>query len=50
MPDPDCVTAQDVAMARELAEAVTRYVAELDRLAAVTQDTTGSEAHAERAA
>jgi hypothetical protein len=50
VPDPDCVTAQDVALARELAEAVARYVAELDRLAAVTQDTAGSEAYPERAA
>jgi hypothetical protein len=49
VPDPDCVTAKDVALARELAGAVTRYVAELDRLAAVTPDSTGSDARAERA-
>jgi hypothetical protein len=32
VPDPDRVTAQDVALARELAAAVTRYIAELERL------------------
>ena len=50
VPDPDHVTAQDVALARELAEAVARYVAELERLAADTQDTPGPDACPERAA
>ena len=34
VPDPDHVTAEDVSFGRLLAEAVTRYVTELDKLAA----------------
>jgi hypothetical protein len=33
VPDPDHVTAEDVSFGRLLAEAVARYVAELDKLA-----------------
>ena len=50
VPDPAHVTAQDVALARELAEAVARYVAELERLAASSQDKPGPDACPERAA
>ena len=50
VPDPARVTAQDVALARELAEAVARYVAELERLAADSQDTPGPDACPECAA
>jgi len=38
VPDPARVTAEDVARGRELAAAVARYVAELERRAAVTLD------------
>jgi hypothetical protein len=44
VPDPARVTAQDVALARELVGAVARYVAELERLAADCQDTPGPDA------
>ena len=50
VPDPARVTAQDVALARELAEAVARYVAELERLATDSRDTPGPDACPERAA
>ena len=50
VPDPARVTAQDVALARELAEAVARYVAELERLATDSQDTPGPDACPECAA
>ena len=36
VPDPDQVTAQDVSFGRLLAEAVARYVAELEKLTAST--------------
>ena len=36
VPDPDQVTAEDVSFGRLLAEAVARYVAELEKLAAST--------------
>ena len=39
VPDPDRVTADDVARGRELAAKVARYVAELERRAATTGDT-----------
>ena len=43
VPESDKVTGQDVTVARELAEAVARYVAELERLAAFTgEPETGS--------
>ena len=38
VPDSDKVTGQDVTVARALAEAVARYVAELERLAALTNE------------
>jgi hypothetical protein len=38
VPDSDKVTGQDVTVARELAAAVARYVAELERLAALTAE------------
>jgi hypothetical protein len=50
VPDPGRVTAQDVALGRELAEAVARYVAELERLATDSQDPAGPDARPERAA
>ena len=39
VPDPCRVTSEDVARGRELAAKVARYVAELERRAAVTGDT-----------
>ena len=50
VPDPARVTAQDVALARELAGAVARYVAELERLAADSRDMPGPDACPECAA
>lgn len=50
VPDPARVTAQDVALARELAAAVARYVTELEHLAADSQDTTGPDGRPECAA
>ena len=38
VPDPDQVTDQDVEFARQLAELVARYVAELEQLAAASRD------------
>ena len=38
VPESDKVTEKDVTVARELAEAVARYVAELERLAALTNE------------
>jgi hypothetical protein len=40
VPEPAHVTDQDVAVARELARAVARYVAELERCAAAHPDST----------
>ena len=37
VPDPDRVTEDDVATARQLARAVAEYVAELEQLAAATR-------------
>ena len=37
VPDPDGVTEDDVATARQLAQAVAEYVAELEQLAAATR-------------
>ena len=39
VPDTDAVTGQDVATARQLAAAVTEYVAELERIVAATHET-----------
>jgi len=39
IPDPDHVTAEDVSFGRLLAEAVARYVAELEKLAATAAST-----------
>src|SRR5262249_33806309 len=51
VPDSDKVTGQDVTAARALAAAVARYVAELERLAALTgEPETGSGDSAGRAA
>jgi hypothetical protein len=53
VPESDKVTGQDVTVARELAEAVARYVAELERLASVSGQPgsgTGSDDTAGRAA
>ena len=50
VPDPARVTAQDVALARELAQAAARYVAELERLVTDRQDTPGPDACPECAA
>ena len=36
VPDPDRVTEQDLALARKLADTVTRYVAELENFATST--------------
>ena len=36
VPDPDRVTEQDLALARKLADTVTRYMAELEKFAAST--------------
>ena len=40
VPDPDRVTVDDVAIARQLAQAVAEYVAELEHLAAATRQST----------
>ena len=53
VPESDKVTGQDVIVARALAEAVARYVAELERLATLTGEPgsgTGSDDTAGRAA
>ena len=50
VPDPDHITAQDVARARELAEVVARYVAELERLATGAQGSAGPDTCPERVA
>jgi hypothetical protein len=38
VPDPDRVTEQDLAMARKLADTVTRYVTELEKFASTAGD------------
>jgi hypothetical protein len=50
VPDPARVTAEDVARGRELAKAVGRYVAELERRAAASDDKAADPGGAGRAA
>jgi hypothetical protein len=50
VPNPARVTAEDVARARELAGAVARYLAELERLADRPQSAAGPDPCPERAA
>ena len=42
VPDPDQVTGQDIQHARQLASLLARYVAELEQLAAASEDQAGT--------
>jgi len=50
VPDTDQVTAEDLAVARELADTVARYVTELEKLAALADYTAGTDDRAGQAA